>query len=50
MVEAARPVARWDADEVVCLRACAMKPEHREWMPEILRRLGEAADASIARA
>jgi glutamate/tyrosine decarboxylase-like PLP-dependent enzyme len=45
MTEAIRPVSRWDADEIVCLRACAMKPEHREWMPEILRRLGEAANA-----
>ena len=45
MLEASRPVSRWDADEIVCLRACAMKPEHREWMPEILRRLREAADA-----
>jgi glutamate/tyrosine decarboxylase-like PLP-dependent enzyme len=45
MLEACRPVSRWDADEIVCLRACAMKPEHREWMPEILRRLREAAVA-----
>ena len=45
MLEAAGPVSHWDSDEIVCLRACAMKPEHREWMPEILRRLGEAADA-----
>ena len=28
-----------------CLRACTMKPEHREWMPEILRRLDAAARA-----
>jgi glutamate/tyrosine decarboxylase-like PLP-dependent enzyme len=45
MAEASRPVSRWDADEIVCLRACAMKPEHREWMPEILRRLDGAAGA-----
>jgi glutamate/tyrosine decarboxylase-like PLP-dependent enzyme len=45
MLEASAPVARWDADEIVCLRACAMKPEHREWMPEILQRLEAAADA-----
>lgn len=43
MCEAARPVQTWDADEIVCLRACAMKPEHREWMPEILERLDRAA-------
>jgi glutamate/tyrosine decarboxylase-like PLP-dependent enzyme len=45
MAETARPVSRWDADQIVCLRACAMKPEHREWMPEILRRLDAAACA-----
>ena len=43
MCEAARPVHTWDSDEIVCLRACAMKPEHREWMPEILERLDRAA-------
>jgi glutamate/tyrosine decarboxylase-like PLP-dependent enzyme len=45
MLEAAAPVSRWDADEIVCLRACAMKPEHRQWMPEILARLGASADS-----
>ena len=44
LLEAAAPVARWDAGEIVCLRACVMKPEHREWLAEILDRLGEAAD------
>ena len=46
MLEPSAPVSRWDADEIVCLRACAMKPEHREWMPEILKRLQAAADSS----
>ena len=32
-------ISDWDADDVVCLRACVMKPEHREWMPEIVKRL-----------
>ncbi len=32
----------WDAEELVCLRACLMKPEHRDWLPEIWVRL-EAA-------
>jgi glutamate/tyrosine decarboxylase-like PLP-dependent enzyme len=45
MLESSAPVSRWDADEIVCLRACAMKPEHREWMPEILARLQAAVDA-----
>lgn len=44
MLEACRPVSHWDAQDIVCLRACAMKSEHREWMPEILRRLRVAAD------
>jgi glutamate/tyrosine decarboxylase-like PLP-dependent enzyme len=37
-------VGSWDADQVTCLRACVMKPEHREWMPEILKRLESAAE------
>jgi len=45
ILDASAPVSRWDADEIVCLRACAMKPEHREWMPEILRRLDAVAEA-----
>ena len=43
MLEPSAPVSHWDVDEIVCLRACAMKPEHREWMPEILERLRTAA-------
>lgn len=39
MVEPCGAIERWDANEVVCLRACVMKPEHREWMPEIVARL-----------
>lgn len=46
MLEAANPVRQWDADEIVCLRACAMKPEHQAWMPEILSRL-QAALAEV---
>jgi glutamate/tyrosine decarboxylase-like PLP-dependent enzyme len=47
MLKAAAPVTRWDAEEILCLRACVMKPEHREWMPEILGRLRAAAAATI---
>lgn len=36
---AAHTISDWDADDVMCLRACVMKPEHREWMPEIVKRL-----------
>jgi tyrosine decarboxylase / aspartate 1-decarboxylase len=39
LCERAAPVDEWDADQLTCLRACVMKPEHREWMPEILARL-----------
>ena len=43
MVEPCGAVGQWDVDEVACLRACVMKPEHRDWMPEILARLDAAA-------
>jgi glutamate/tyrosine decarboxylase-like PLP-dependent enzyme len=45
MVEPSGAVGAWDADSVLCLRACVMKPEHREWMPEILARWDRAASA-----
>jgi glutamate/tyrosine decarboxylase-like PLP-dependent enzyme len=46
MAEASRAVTQWDADEVACLRACVMKPEHREWMPEIIARLKASGPAA----
>lgn len=39
MVEPAGVVSNWDREDLVCLRACVMKPEHLDWMPEILKRL-----------
>ncbi len=39
MVESTGAIDAWDRDGVLCLRACAMKPEHREWLPEIVSRL-----------
>lgn len=33
----------WDADEITCLRACVMKPEHLEWMSRILNILETVA-------
>ncbi len=39
---AGRAIANWDTNDVVCMRACVMKPEHLEWMPEIVRRLDAA--------
>jgi tyrosine decarboxylase / aspartate 1-decarboxylase len=47
MVEPAGAIAHWDADAVTCLRACVIKPEHREWMGEILARLERAAEAAL---
>jgi glutamate/tyrosine decarboxylase-like PLP-dependent enzyme len=44
MLEPCAPVSHWDADEITCLRACMMKPEHRECLPEILSRLRAATD------
>jgi glutamate/tyrosine decarboxylase-like PLP-dependent enzyme len=45
MAEPCAPVDDWDAHELLCLRMCVMKPEHREWIPEIVRRLTSALDA-----
>ncbi len=39
MCAGVKAVEEWDCDELTCLRACTMKFEHRDWMPEILRRL-----------
>lgn len=39
MVEKCNAIDRWDADQVTCLRSCLMKPEHLQWMPEIIKRL-----------
>ena len=44
MLKASDPVPTWDEDAIICLRACVMKPEHREWMTEILARLNAAAE------
>ena len=43
MVERTGAVDRWDAERVTCLRACVLKPEHGEWMKDILTRLFAAA-------
>ncbi len=47
MLESCGPVREWDSEAITCLRACAMKPEHRDWMPEILGRLRLAADSIL---
>jgi hypothetical protein len=42
MIEPPSAVSDWDSENITCLRACVMKPEHLEWMPEILKRLRAA--------
>ena len=48
MVEPSGAVTSWDADRITCLRACVLKPEHGEWMEDILIRLFAAADEVVA--
>ncbi len=47
LLDAAHPVQHWDTDQITCLRACVMKPEHREWIEEILLRLKMAGDETL---
>lgn len=47
LLEATHPVQHWDTDQITCLRACVMKPEHRAWMEEILLRLKVAGDETL---
>lgn len=47
MAEPAAPVSQWDAEDLLCLRACAMKPDHRNWIEEIVARLHAAADIAL---
>ncbi len=37
----------WDAEHLLVLRACVMKPEHLDWMDRILHRLDAAALAVL---
>ncbi|NNF62003.1 MAG: aspartate aminotransferase family protein [Gammaproteobacteria bacterium] len=39
MCEAAGAVQEWDQESLTCLRACVMKPEHHDWVGQILQRL-----------
>jgi hypothetical protein len=39
LCEASGAVEDWDQDRLSCLRACVMKPEHEDWIAEILERL-----------
>lgn len=42
ILEARWPELEWDAPRVTCLRACLMKPEHRDWLGPIWERLQSA--------
>jgi glutamate/tyrosine decarboxylase-like PLP-dependent enzyme len=42
------PDVAWDADQVVCLRSCLMKPEHEAWIDRICDRLAVAERAATA--
>lgn len=44
MLKISNPVHTWDTGSITCLRACIMKPEHRDWITEILARLNTAAE------
>ncbi len=43
------PSVRRDRDRVTCLRSVLMKPEHDEWMGEIVHRLNAAMEGSSSR-
>lgn len=47
MLEPLSAAREWDAGEVTCIRACVMKPEHGQWMREILARLDQASTAAL---
>ena len=38
-----------DSDTTAALRSCLMKPEHKEWLPQIRRILGAASDDVLGR-
>jgi glutamate/tyrosine decarboxylase-like PLP-dependent enzyme len=37
----------WDQDYLTSLRSCLMKPEHYDWMDQILELLGKATDRAL---
>jgi glutamate/tyrosine decarboxylase-like PLP-dependent enzyme len=38
----AEAIEDWDRPDILCLRACVMKPEHQDWILQIVERLGLA--------
>lgn len=47
LAEVAFPELEFDVPEIKCLRACLMKPEHEEAMPEITARLMACVDEAL---
>jgi hypothetical protein len=50
MLDASNPVQEWDDNHITCLRACVMKPEHHEWMAEIVKRLKASTNSALKKA
>jgi glutamate/tyrosine decarboxylase-like PLP-dependent enzyme len=44
LFEEAAPEMKWDQDQLTCLRACVMKPEHLDWIDKVYESLEKAAD------
>jgi glutamate/tyrosine decarboxylase-like PLP-dependent enzyme len=49
MLADALPGLVWDEEQVVCLRACLMKPEHKDWLESICQCLDRAMAAAAAK-
>lgn len=47
LVEQTSSISNWDQEDVTCLRACVMKPEHLEWMPKILNQFQQVTELSL---
>lgn len=46
LLKPAWPKVTWDADRVLCLRSCLMKPEHLDWVAQIWATVSDVADDS----
>ena len=44
LCEESGAVQKWDQETLTCLRACVMKPEHRDWVGQILQRIDLVAE------
>lgn len=48
LAEAWWPDLKADADAIIALRSCLMKPEHKEWLPKILEILDTSCNEVLA--